>query len=207
MSTVLLICLLVLNFGISWYNAYVVGLGWYDAKGCSLWVRILLWSSAIMSASGFTFCYAAVLALGLSVTHVLSIEQATAVFNLVYLFIVFPVIGSGFAITVQSIAEAWRTRKTADVGVGAYNLFAQLYNTKEAWSGIPDAISGLSSFLSRDSKESNDNDKGTVLVILIALLALGTGVMTTVLIINKTATRQARRVLRQMSQQTTQTYR
>ncbi len=160
-----------------------------------------------MSASGFTFCYAAVLALGLSMTHVLSIEQATAVLNLVYLFIILPVLGSGFAITIQSIAEAWRTRKAADVGVGAYNLFAQIYNTKEAWGGIPDAISGLSKFFSRDSKESNDDDKGTVLVIVIALLALGAGIMTTVLIINKTATRQAKTVLRQMSQQTAQTYR
>ena len=53
----------LLNFGISLWNAYAVGKSWVEARAAGGWPRIMCWSGAVMSASGFTWCYLIFLAL------------------------------------------------------------------------------------------------------------------------------------------------
>ena len=51
MGFVILIWLL--NFGISIWNAYAVGLAWVETKHSGGWPRVTAWAG-IMSASGFS---------------------------------------------------------------------------------------------------------------------------------------------------------
>ena len=44
----------ILNFGISWWNAYAVGVTWVETKNMGGYQRFMAWMGAIMSASGFT---------------------------------------------------------------------------------------------------------------------------------------------------------
>jgi hypothetical protein len=48
---------LILNFGISWWNARVTGLDWVESKHLGGWIRFMTWMGWLMSALGFTWCY------------------------------------------------------------------------------------------------------------------------------------------------------
>ena len=47
----------LLNFGISFWNAYAVGLAWVETKHSGGWPRVTAWAGAVMSACGFSWCY------------------------------------------------------------------------------------------------------------------------------------------------------
>ncbi len=64
---VLFIFIWLLNFAISAWNAYAVGRAWVETKVAGGWPRFMAWMGAIMSASGFSWCYLFLLVLGASV--------------------------------------------------------------------------------------------------------------------------------------------
>ena len=47
----------LLNFAISIWNAYAVGKSWVEARAAGGWPRLMCWAGAVMSASGFSWCY------------------------------------------------------------------------------------------------------------------------------------------------------
>ena len=63
MGHVLFALVWVLNFGISVWNAYAVGKVWVEARHENGWHRFMCWMGAVMSASGFSWCYLSFLAL------------------------------------------------------------------------------------------------------------------------------------------------
>jgi hypothetical protein len=68
MNIGLVVFLFILNFVISWFNAWSVGKCWLESKAAGGFTHFVTWCGAIMSASGFTWCYTILLALG--ATHV-----------------------------------------------------------------------------------------------------------------------------------------
>ncbi len=63
MAGLLLLLLLSVNLGISWWNARVVGLDWVESKFIGGYVRFMCWMGWLMSALGFTWCYVLMLSL------------------------------------------------------------------------------------------------------------------------------------------------
>jgi hypothetical protein len=59
----MLFLLLILNFAISWFNAWSVGRVWTESKMIGGFFRMTVWCGAIMSACGFTWVYIALLGL------------------------------------------------------------------------------------------------------------------------------------------------
>src|SRR6266436_2256340 len=51
----MLFLLLILNFAISWFNAWSVGRVWIESKMIGGLFRMTVWCGAIMSAFGFTW--------------------------------------------------------------------------------------------------------------------------------------------------------
>src|SRR5689334_11964333 len=77
----------VLNFGISVWNAYAVGKVWVEARHENGWHRFMCWMGAIMSATGFTWCYLSFLVLTANYFQWITEEQAMVALNLGYILL------------------------------------------------------------------------------------------------------------------------
>ena len=187
---------LILNFGISWWNAYAVGRAWVETKHNGGWPRFMAWMGAIQSATGFTWCYLFLLAIvahGLGYLH----DDAFMVcLQLGYIVVVPGLLFSGLMIMIDSWAAAYRQRTLANFGTAAYNTFAQIYNTYNAIQDIGPAFKSVVGFFgggrsSGDDDDNNNNNNGAaILVVMIVALALAGGIVTTAAIIRHTAARE-----------------
>lgn len=176
----------ILNFAISWFNAWACGKSWNESKHVGGFAHFMNWMGAIMSAAGFTWCY---VILGAELASTIPIEQddgtsapllsaaaTTALLQLGYMVVIFPILGSGLAIMLQAWAVFWRRRTLANGAVAAYDTFAMAYNISSAVQYVPEASSGLSSFFGKDS---DSEDSGKLIVLLLAVMALVGGILTT----------------------------
>lgn len=179
---ILLICfLLLLNLGISYWNAYVCGKSWLEVKSVGGWRFFIIWMAALQSALGFTWCYLIILAAGAFHFHWISALSFSVSLQLGYLLIIPGILFSGLMITIDSWAQAFRQGGALNYGVAAYNTYAQLHNTASAISSMGDAFGEVFGFFSG----SDDENAAPVLVIALVLIALFSGVLTTSAIITR----------------------
>jgi len=187
--------LFLLNFGISWLNAWGVGRTWVESKAEGGFTHFVTWCAAVMSASGFTWCYTLVLAIiGGSVPYkghiLLAPRYVQGMVELGYLVIILPIIGSGIGITISSWRDFSRRKSLANGGIAGYNTFAQVYNTVNAIRILPGILGDLGKLFN-----SKDKDSGGVWIMVAAVaLALLGGILTTATIIQRTAEAQRERV-------------
>jgi len=193
------------NFAISWLNAWGCGKTWTESRVAGGMPHFLNWMGAIMSASGFTWCYLLVLGwFGASIPFeqddgssapYLTQEMLDVFLDLGYLVVVFPIIGSGLAITVHSWGVFWRRRSIGDGALALYNSYAEFHNVVGALRHVPSAWDNVAGLFSGGSSSSSDSKGkgGLIVVLLVAVAALG-GVLTTAAIIRSVArnTAQAR---------------
>jgi hypothetical protein len=191
----------VLNFVISWFNAVSVGKVWDASKAKGGVAHFMTWMGAVMSASGFTWCYLLVLGLIASVTPmqvfadegevltgmILDPASLQVFFELGYMVIILPILGSGLAITVQSWRQLAMRRAQGEANFGDYavtgwNTFAQAHNMYSFAREAPGIMSHLGSFFGGDSEDSG---KAKFIIILV-MLAVGGGILTTFGIVQKT---------------------
>ena len=166
--------LFLLNFGISWWNAYACGRAWVEANHVGGFIRIVVWAGAVQSACGFTICFAAVFGCIGYLFGYLSKGSIDLLFDLTYLLVIVPVLGSGLIITIQSWLLFARDRSLLRLGVGSYNTFATTYNASRAISGVPKVLADIF------SKLGGGNDKGkNAGVIILMLLAASAGILLT----------------------------
>lgn len=187
-----------LNLFISWWNARVTGLSWAEANEMGGFTRLLIWCGGIMSACGFTWCYLIAFTFGAYITQpawigaarelleqpqltaLLTEESVTAVFQLGYVMLIPVIILSGIVIWAHSVAQAWRRKDLASIGIAGYNTYAQGHNMYNAMRGLPEAFSGLRGFFSG----RGGRGAGGAIVFLLVAVALLAGVLTTWAIVN-----------------------
>lgn len=179
------ILLMLVNLFISFFNARSCGKVWAESKAIGGWFRACVWAGAIMAASGFTMVYSVVLAfIGVSTGY---IPQSALPFlsSLTYILIIIPVLGSGFIILIESWISFAREKSLMNLGIAGWNTFAQVYNTYNAvksfggaWDTVAKGLGGLDS-------DDVDSDNSVFKVILLVLLALGGGIITTMVIIKR----------------------
>lgn len=185
-----LILVLVVNFAISWWNAYACGKAWAETKVAGGWNRLMVWCGAVMSATGFTWCYLFLLLLGAHAFGGISEYWTGIGIQLGYVILVPGLLLGGFLITVDSWARAYREGGVLNYGVAAYNTYAQVHNTMSAISNYGDAFGNvLEAFTGGGSskRSSSKDDVGGVIVVILVIIALLGGVLTTAAIISKTA--------------------
>lgn len=191
----MIILIWFLNFAISWFNAWGCGKTWNESKANGGVPHFMNWMGAIMSASGFTWCYMVVVGwLGSTIplkhddhgqlVPLLSQHMLEAFCNLGYLAIILPIIGSGLAITIHSWGVFWRRRTFGDGAIAGYNTFAQVYNMYEAFQGIPRAGRGVLDFFWGDKDDDRD---ASAIVVALVLLSIAGGILTTRAIIRSVA--------------------
>lgn len=194
METGLVLFLFVLNFAISWFNAWSVGKSWLESKAAGGFTHFVTWCGAVMSACGFTWCYSIVMAL--AATHVpyhghmlLTPKYAAGVMELAYLAIILPIIGSGIGITISSWQNFARRRTVGGGALAGYNTFADIYNIYEASRAVPMIFKDLGGLF-----KAGDDDSKLKWVILLAAVALLGGIGTTFYIITSSARAKAYQV-------------
>lgn len=197
----MIVFLVVFNFVISWFNAWATGKTWTEAKAAGGMARFMSWCGATMSACGFTWCYSIGLALVAgSVSYhghiLLTPRYVNGVIELGYMVVILPVIGSGIGITVNSWQNYRRNRSLAYGGVAAYNTFADVYNIYNAARDIPFILKDLTGLF-----KSEDDDNGALeIMILLVVVALAAGTLTTYAILRSSAKAKVRDVCFDMLQ-------
>jgi hypothetical protein len=175
MNLLVLLLVLALNAAISAWNAYASGAYLTESKAIGGMTRFLTWCGLVMAACGFTWCYVAVFALAGQAFHLLTDRQATVVFELGYLIIILPILGSGLAIWADSVARAWRERSFGSTAVAGWNTYAQASNMWHAAKDAPGVFSSVKDFFASDDEDNG----GRALVLLLVILALAAGILTT----------------------------
>lgn len=184
----LLILLFVwgLNLFISVFNAVQVGKAWVESKHAGGWRRFMAWTGACMAALGFTWCIMIVLGLIAGSAGWLDAEHLELYFNTSYVLLVPPILFFGYAITVNSWANAYRQRTLANVGLASYNTFASIYNTYQAVSTFGGSMDKMVDGFFKDAGKDKDSAQLMLIVLLIAI-SFGGGIILTYWIVNKYA--------------------
>jgi hypothetical protein len=180
----------LLNLGISIWNAYAVGKSWTEARAVGGWPRILCWSGAVMSASGFSWCYLLLVALGAYHLGAIDGEQMVVALNLGYILLIPGILLSGLVITLDSWARAFRQGGFLNYGVAIYNTYAQIHNTYSAITSIGQAVRSVGNYFGAGSGSRSRSDRegsSKIVVVLIVIATLAAGILTTTYIIWKTA--------------------
>ena len=189
MPYVLFALVWVLNFAISVWNAYAVGKVWVEAKHEGGWHRFMCWMGAIMSACGFTWCYLSFLALSAHYFQWITEQQTLIALDLGYVLLLPFMLFAGYAITLDSWAQAYRNGGFLNYGAAAWNTYASIHNTFSAWRNLSGAFTSLRDFFGSGNRSRGDDDGPSpiIVVILLVALALFGGVMTTTVIIRRVA--------------------
>jgi hypothetical protein len=178
----------LLNMGLSFWNAYTVGKSWVEARAVGGWPRIMCWCGAVMSASGFTWCYLLLLGVVAFQFQLIDQTQLEVAFNLGYILLIPGILLSGLLITVDSWARAFRRGGFLNYGVAVYNTYAQIHNTYSAITSFGRAFRSVSTFFGdRRSRSDREDRGGAVIVVVFVLLALAGGILTTTFIIRRVA--------------------
>jgi hypothetical protein len=179
MNELTLLLLLALNFAISGWNAYASGSYLTESKIIGGWTRFVVWCGLVMSACGFTWCYLTILTIVAVVGGWLTPEWGEVMFELGYLIIILPVLGSGLGIWAHSLAVAYRERNFSSVAVAGWNTYAQARNTWQAAQHAPSAFKEVVEAFSGKNRKSSKDSGAALLVILLVILAVAGGSMTT----------------------------
>jgi hypothetical protein len=191
--------LLILNFAISWFNAWSVGRVWVESKMIGGISRMTVWCGAIMSACGFTWVYIALLGMLAQSFQWLPARYIQGIFSLGYLVIILPLLGSGLGIAVSSWVQFWRQKNLINGGIAAWNTYAQISNVVSAIRFVPEAIGNVfSAFKGDDDEEDN---RALLIMLAVVLVAVGGGIMTARAIILGTARKTSQAVLTEIQTQ------
>jgi hypothetical protein len=193
MHAAFVILIWLLNFGISIWNAYAVGMAWVETKHAGGWPRVVAWAGAVMSASGFSWCYLIILTYAAYGLDWLDAGHVATAMYLGYIVLIPGILCSGMVITLDSWARTYRQTTLGNLGRAAWNTYAQIHNTFNAVSDLDTAFgSVIDALRSKGSSDSSNSDKkggavAFILVFVLVMLALLSGVLTTAVIVSRVA--------------------
>lgn len=187
----MILIILMLNFGISWFNAWSVGRYWSESKEIGGAVRFNVWIGYIMSIVGFTWVYlcllsyiVAFIAPGIFSKDFDYETLSTFMLNLGYIIIAPVVIATGFAATIQSWVNFWKNRNLANGAVMTWNTYVQIRNTMNFARVAPSAL-GRVLKIAFGGRGKKGNAIIIILGIVLIILAFAGGYFTASAILKK----------------------
>ncbi len=148
-----------------------------EAKEAGGFIRVVNLSALVMAACGWTWVILAIETILVVVLGYFEPEEAEVMFNLGYILIIFPVIGSGFSLWGHSLLVAYKRRRMGDMVVAGWNTFAQVHNVVSVTRHLPEAISSVVEGLGKSK-----SGRKALAIILLVIVALGGGILITVVI-------------------------
>ena len=186
--------ILALNFGVSWWNARTCGRAWVESKAVGGSIRALVWCGAIQSAIGFSsvFLFPLLFLANNAFPDYFTDDQLNGAVSLWYVTIIFPALGTGLIITIESWIAAYRQHSLINLGLAAYNTLAQVHNTMGAINGLGPAFQAVGKlFASAAAGRGDAKGKaailGAMIAVAVVVLALSAGVILTAVLIHRYA--------------------
>lgn len=192
MTILLLLLVLVVNFGISWANASYVGRYWSESKKVGGSFRAYIIAGYIMAIAGFTMVYGYILLLispiflqlaEVDTNTILMFEQLSS--DLIYLFCVVTIVPTGFYIWIRSLKDFWEEKTLANGLTAGWNSFAQIHNTVSVARNAPSALGRVAEALFGGKGKKKDNALLVLLAIFVLILAIFGGYFTASSIMKK----------------------
>jgi hypothetical protein len=175
MEYLILFVFLIVNSVISFLNAYGAGAMYSEAKAIGGWTRVVNVSALIMAACGWSWVILTIETMIVVTTGYLTPEESMAMFNLGWLFLIVPAVGSGFALWGHSFVRAFKTRNWGDAAVAGWNTFAQAHNVYTMAKHAPGAIESVMNVFGKSKY-----GRKLLAIVLLVVIALGGGVLITV---------------------------
>ena len=172
-----------LNLGISIWNAYVTGKVWVEAKHAGGVHRFMAWMGYLMASVGFSWDILVLIGILLHSLGKITPEQATLLFQVGYVLLVPGFLFSGYAIMFQSWANAYREHSVVNIGVAAYNTYANIHNTFNAIDNFPKGFGSVFKSFTGGSGKSKANG----LILFVAVLCVLSGFIIAALIVHRVA--------------------
>ena len=172
-----------LNLGISIWNAYVTGKVWVEAKHAGGVHRFMAWMGYFMASMGFSWDILVLVGILLHSLGKITPDQATLLVQAGYVLLVPGFLFSGYAIMFQSWANAYRNHSVVNMGVAAYNTYANIHNTFNAIDNFPKAFGSVFKSFTGGSGKSKANG----LILFVAVLCVLSGFIIAALIVHRVA--------------------
>lgn len=193
MAIVIVILILIVNFGISWFNAWSVGRYWSESKHMGTWIRVQVVSGYVLSIIGFTWVYLFLLAALMSVLgpHIKGIQELNYqvlvefMMNLGYIILVPILIVSGMSATIQSWINFWKNKNLSNGAVMAWNTYAQINNTVRFARTAPSALKSILNIAFGGKGKKKSDTQIIILGIVLLIFALAGGYFTASAILKK----------------------
>jgi len=174
--------MLIVNFGISCFNAASVGKIWTESKQIGGGARVLAVCGYIMAIAGFTMVYSIILtyivAYVVPMLGYLSADELSFLLDIVsdlsYVLVALAIIPTGIIIWINSLISFWKRKSLRSGGIAAWNTFAMAHNVISASRNLPGAFKRIAN----TAKNVRGNAGIIVLAILIVLCAILGGYFT-----------------------------
>ena len=172
-----------LNLGLSIWNSYVTGKVWVEAKHAGGVRRFMAWMGYIMASVGFSWDIFVIVGILLRSSGKITRDQEELFFQAGYVVLVPGFLFSGYAIMFQSWANAYRHHSVVNMGVAAYNTYANIHNTFNAIDNFPKAFESVFKSFTRGSGKG----KASGLILFAAILCVLSGFIIAALIVHRVA--------------------
>ncbi len=172
-----------LNLAISIWNAYATGKVWVEAEHAGGGYRFMAWMGYLMASLGFSWNILIAVGLFLASAGKITPDQVNLFFQIGYVVLVPGFLFSGYAIMFQSWANAYREHSVRNLGIAAYNTYANIHNTFNAINDFPKAFGSVLKAFSGGSGKN----KGSGLILFLALCCVLSGFIITALIVHRVA--------------------
>ena len=172
-----------LNLGISIWNAYATGKVWVEAKHAGGMRRFMAWMGYVMASVGFSWDILVLVGILLRSLGKITPDQEALFFQAGYVVLVSGFLFSGYAIMFQSWANAYREHSVVNIGVAAYNTYANIHNTFNAIDNFPKAFDSVFKSFTRGSGKG----KASGLILFAAILCVLSGFIIAALIVHRVA--------------------
>jgi hypothetical protein len=145
----------------------------------------MAWIGYLMASLGFSWNILLLGALVLRSTGAMTHAQVELFMETGYVLVLPGFLFSGYAITFQSWANAYRNHSLRNMGVAAYNTFATMHNTFNAIDSFPKASASV--FKTFSGGGGNGKGKANALIIFVAILCVAAGFVIAALIVHRVA--------------------
>ncbi len=172
-----------LNLGISIWNAYATGKVWVEAKHAGGGYRFMAWMGYLMASLGFSWNILIIAGYVMVSMGKITPDQLDLFFSAGYVMLVPGILFSGYAITFQSWANAYRNHSIVNMASAAYNTYASIHNTLSAVDDFPKAFASVAKAFTGGS----GRNKGSGLILFAAVLCALSGFIIAGMIVHRVA--------------------
>jgi hypothetical protein len=143
----------------------------------------MAWMGYFMASLGFSWDILVLVGMLVHSLGKITPDQATLFFQAGYVVLVPGFLFSGYAILFQSWANAYRNHSVVNMGVAAYNTYANVHNTFNAIDNFPKAFGSVFNTFSRGSGKGKANG----LILFVVVLCVLSGFIIAALIVHRVA--------------------